>query len=412
MSGTGASSDRYKLYGLMPAWFANRGPDCGMVISTRIRLARNLAEHKFPPHASSKEKQAIFKDVTSAFSDPLFSDFVIVNFGRLPKIEQHFLAEERRVSMDMLKGEGERGVVCDLPGRFSVMINEEDHLRIQGMDSGFHTERLWKAVDQFDDAIGKRLKYAYSERLGFLTACPTNSGTGLRVSYLMHLPGLVLTKAIDPVLQGASQMGISTRGFFGENSDVVGNFFQLSNQATMGASETEFIESTSKTIQEIITHERGARERLLKDAKSEVSDKVWRAHGILSNARMLSVTELLSLTSAIRLGIDCEIYDELTIDDINKLVMISMPAHLQVYMTDKGGYEELDEARADVARQAFTSGEKEKNAPVEDKAVEDKVVEKKVPEKKVTKQKVVENKAVKKKAVKKKTRKPASDIPA
>jgi protein arginine kinase len=407
MSGSadGASSDRFRLYGLMPAWFDNRGPESGMVVSTRIRLARNLSEYRFPPHASSKEKQAIFKDVTSVFSAPLFSDFVIVNFGRLPKIEQHFLAEERRVSMDMLRGEGERGVVCDLPGRFSVMINEEDHLRIQGMDSGFHTTRLWKAVNQFDDAIGKGVKYAYSGRLGYLTACPTNSGTGLRVSYLMHLPGLVLTKAIDPVLQGASQMGISTRGFFGENSDVVGNFFQLSNQATMGASETEFIESTSKTIQEIISHERGARERLLKDAKSEVSDKVWRAHGILSNARMLSVTELLSLTSAIRLGIDCEIYNELTIDDINKLIMISMPAHLQVYMTDKGGYEELDEARADVARQAFTSGEKKE--PVENKAVEDKAIEKKV-----TKQKVVENKAVKKKAVKKKVRKPVSDISA
>jgi len=359
MSGAAAAKpDRFNIYGLMPAWFGNNGPECGMVVSTRIRLARNLAEYKFPPHASTKDKQKIFKDVTAVFKSGYYRDFVTINFGRLPKIEQYFLAEERRVSMDMLRGEGERGVVCDLAGRFSVMINEEDHLRIQGMDSGFHTADLWEVVNRFDDSIGKSLKYAYSDRLGFLTACPTNSGTGLRVSYLMHLPGLVLTKAIDPVLQGASQMGIATRGFFGEHSDVVGNFFQLSNQATMGASEAEFIESTSKTIKEIISHERSARERLLKDAKQEVSDKIWRAHGILSNARMLSVHELLNLTSAIRLGIDCEIYKDLTIDDINKIVMICMPAHLQVYMTDKGDYEDLDTARADAVRAIFTTTKK------------------------------------------------------
>jgi len=369
MSGsTAAKPDRFNIYGLMPAWFGNNGPESDLVVSTRVRLARNLAAHKFPPHASTRDKQKIFKDVSSVFKDSMYRDFVVINFGRLPKIEQYFLAEERRVSMEMLKGEGERGVICDLPGRFSVMINEEDHLRIQGMDSGFHTTDLWEVVDKFDSSIGTSVKYAYSERLGFLTACPTNSGTGLRVSYLMHLPGLALTKALDPVLQGASQMGIATRGFFGEHSDVVGNFFQLSNQATMGASEVEFIEATSKTIKEIISHERSARERLLKDAMPELCDKIWRAHGILSNARMLSVQELLNLMSAIRLGIDCEIYKDLTVDDINKIIMICMPAHLQVYTADKGDYEDLDIARADVVRALLT----EVKTPVKKKAVKKK----------------------------------------
>jgi hypothetical protein len=175
----------------------------------------------------------------------------------------------------------------------------------------------------------------------------------------MHLPGLVLTKAIDPVLHGASQMGIATRGFFGEHSDVVGNFFQLSNQATMGSSETEFVESTSKAIREIIGHERGARERLLKDAPLEVSDKICRAHGILCNARMLSLSEFLNLMSALRLGADCGIYKEHAVGDLNKMIMVCMPAHLQVYISDK--YEnppELDAARADVVRGMFAAARK------------------------------------------------------
>jgi protein arginine kinase len=260
-------------------------------------------------------------------------------------------------SVDMLRAEGERGVACELSGKLSVMINEEDHLRIQGMDAGFRTFDLWEAANKVDDGVGKGLKYAYSERLGFLTACPTNSGTGLRVSYLMHLPGLVLTKSVDQVLLGASQMGISTRGFFGEYSDVVGNFFQLSNQATMGASEAEFIEYTSKAIKEIIGHERAARERLLRDALPEVSDKVCRACGILMSARLMGFAELLNLMSAVRFGIECGIYGGHSVDDINKIALICMPAHLQLYVNSKNSpYSELDVARADVVRDLFGSG--------------------------------------------------------
>jgi protein arginine kinase len=358
MSGSAAAvAGRFRLYGSMPAWFNSNGPEGDVVVSTRIRLARNIAGYKFPQRASSKDKQKIFIEASGALCNAIKNfDLEVVNFGRINKLEQHFLIEERRLSMDMLKAEGERGAVCDVSGRLSVMINEEDHLRIQGMDSGFRDFDLWETVDKVDNAIGKSLKYAYSDRLGFLTSCPTNSGTGLRISYLMHLPGLVLTKAIDPVLHGASQMGIATRGFFGEHSDVVGNFFQLSNQATMGSSEKEFIESTGKAIREIIGHERGARGRLLKDAPLELSDKICRAHGILCNARMLSLPEFLNLMSALRIGADCGIYKEHTVDDINKMIMVCMPAHLQVYISDKyEKFPELDVARADVVRGMFAA---------------------------------------------------------
>ena len=354
--GASNTTGRLRLRASLPAWFDGKGPEGDVVISTRVRLARNLAGHKFPARASAREKQKIFKEAEAAILNlsKQFGRLEIINFVKLKKLEQYFLVEERMASADMLKGEGDRGVACDVLGKFCVMINEEDHLRIQKMASGYHTFELWEAASRADDDIGRGLKYAYSERLGFLTACPTNSGTGLRVSYLMHLPGLVLTKSIEQVLQGASQMGIATRGFFGECSDVVGNFFQLSNQATMGASETEFIESTSKVIKEVIDHERKARERLAEGALLEVIDKVSRACGILCSARVLSFTELLSLTSALRLGIDCGIYNGHTVSELNKMVMLAMPAHLQAYISgSEDRYPDPDVARADAIREFF-----------------------------------------------------------
>jgi len=342
----------------VPVWFNNGGPERDVVVSTRIRLARNLANRKFPGRAPAREKQKIFQEVSAAFENAAKGHevFELINFGQIGKLQQHILAEERVVSVDMLRGEGDRGVACDKSRRACVMINEEDHLRIQGMDSGFRTFELWDLANAIDDFLGKSLKYAYSERLGFLTSCPTNAGTGLRISYLMHLPGLVLTKAIDQILQGASQMGVSTRGFFGEHSDVLGNFFQLSNQATLGASEKEFIESTSGVIKEIIEHEREARQRLMKEALLEVGDKICRAYGLLCSARMLGFGELLNLTSAIRLGIECGLHTGHTVEDINTLVMICMPAHLQLYISGlKDAPDEPDAVRADVARVVFTS---------------------------------------------------------
>ncbi|GBU20776.1 hypothetical protein R80B4_00661 [Fibrobacteres bacterium R8-0-B4] len=350
----------------IPPWFDGGGPDGDVVISTRIRLARNLSGHRFPAHASIAEKEEIFDKAAASFRGtarrkPAY-EFEVINVGRIGKLEQHFLVEERVASVSLIKGEGSRGVARGSDGKLSVMINEEDHLRIQGMDSGFRPGELWDMASKADDSIGRALKYAYSPRFGFLTACPTNSGTGLRVSCLAHLPGLVLTKTIDQVLQGASQMGVSTRGFLGEHSDILGNIFQLSNRAAMGLSETEFIESTCGTIREIINHERTARERLLKEAKPEIGDKISRALGILRNAQMLGFAELLNLTSALRLGIGCGLCDGYSVDDLNKIVMLGMPAHLQVYIRGlDGAPDDLDVVRADLVRSFFIIKEREQS---------------------------------------------------
>ncbi len=350
--------------GRLPAWFNNSGPDSDVVISSRIRLARNLVHQPFPYHASVAERKSVYSEVTGFLqNDTRLPHFEIIDFCNLEKLEQLFFVEERVVSPDLMNFDGQRGVAFDQTRRINIMINEEDHLRIQGLDSGYQPEVLWKMLNELDDTLGRKLRFAFDLRRGFLTCCPTNSGTGLRISFLMHLPGLVLTKAIDAVLQGASQMGISTRGFFGEHSEVVGNFFQLSNQATMGAHENEFLSSTQKIICEVIKHEREARARLCDQARLEITDKIYRAYGILLHARTLSVAECLNLTSALRLGINTEIFDTLTIEELNRITLLSMPAHLQVFRKKNLDETEISVARAELVRELLTKRKRKKTSP-------------------------------------------------
>jgi protein arginine kinase len=357
----------------VPAWFDNSGPQSDVVISTRVRLARNLANHQFPGKSSASEKRSVFERVASVFDDSskLRGTFSIINFAQLPRLQQQYLVEERIASPDMLSIDGDRGVISDRTRRINILINEEDHLRLQCLDSGFRPQETWGVLDMLDDNLGQKLPFSFDSRRGFLTCCPTNSGTGLRVSFLMHLPGLILTKVIDATLQGASQMGISTRGFFGEHSDVVGNFFQLSNQATMGAHESEFLDSTQKVIREVAICERKARERILRDARLEITDKVFRSWGILLHACTLTVTEYLNLASALRLGIECGIFDKITIPELNRITMLVMPAHLQLFNKTELDETQIGVARADMVRKLLQkkktkNGLREKNREPDD----------------------------------------------
>ena len=335
----------------IPAWFNNSGPEADCVISTRARLARNVADHQFPCKASLSERKSIFDEVAAAIRDiPQCKDSTCLNFSAIERISQQFLFEKRVVSNELVNFEGDRGVICDFNNHISIMINEEDHIRMQCMDSGFQPDGVWSALNDIDDELGKNVGYAYDRKWGFLTSCPTNSGTGFRVSFLMHLPGLVLTKTVDSVLSGASQMGISTRGFFGEYSDVVGNMFQLSNQATMGACENEFLKSTKGIIKKIIGYEKKARRRVLKDAKNELEDKVYRSYGILKYARTLELDEFLNLTSAIRLGIECGIVKNITVQTLNRMILLCLPAHMELYFKTIIDKEEKSSIRADMVK--------------------------------------------------------------
>jgi protein arginine kinase len=336
----------------LPIWFSGTGPQSDLVISTRIRLARNLANHRFPYHADKKERKEIFAAVAAVLGKHTeFKSFSLINCADITQLDRELLLEERLVSPDLLSIEGDRGVAIEKTHRTSIMINEEDHLRLHSIESGFQADAVWNRITRLDDVLGHYLPFAYELRRGFLTSCPTNSGTGLRVSFLLHLPGLVLTKTIDPVLLGASQMGISTRGFFGEHSEVVGNLFQLSNQATLGAREEEFLQHTHTIISKVIAHERKARETITRSAGMELSDKVHRSWGILLHARLLTVTEFLNLTSAVRLGIDCGLFKELSIEKLNTLTLMVMPAHLQRHRGKTFPDDKLQANRADFVRE-------------------------------------------------------------
>ena len=335
----------------LPTWFDGSGPEAEIIVSTRIRVARNLSNHRFPAHASPHERTVVYEKVAAALrKQTQFRSFTTVNFSGISPLEQQLLVERRIASPDLIHLEGDRGVVYDDSQCINIMINEEDHVRLQCLDSGCRPSEAWHIVDLIDENLGQELDFAFSANKGFLTCCPTNSGTGLRVSFLLHLPGLVLTKAIDAVLQGASQMGIATRGFFGEHSEVIGSFFQLSNQAAMGSNEHEFIEATHHSINEVAAQEREARHRLLKEARLEVTDKVYRAYGILQHARTLSTSEYLNLTSALRLGIDCGLFNEITIEDLNRATLLIMPAHLQRQAKKTMDETDLSVARAERVR--------------------------------------------------------------
>jgi protein arginine kinase len=314
----------------VPAWFSGRGPEADVVISSRVRLARNLADLPFPGRASLEERSEIFEMARAVCPTlPPCAGFSVTNFTVLPRLNQQLLMEEHTVSRDLVDAEGDRGLMTGADSKLGVQVNEEDHFRLQALDSGLCAEGLLKSVDTLDTAMGQAMRFAYDRRRGYLTACPTNAGTGLRISFLLHLPGLALTKAIDQVLQAASHMSMATRGFFGENSEIVGTFFQVSNQATMGSTEAEFLAATEGLVRQVVSMERDARQRLLKDARTELSDKVHRAYGILRYARTLSVTEFLNLSSALRIGVECELLRGLSALDLNRLTLVIMPAHLQ-----------------------------------------------------------------------------------
>jgi len=362
MKGTPTPGSLFKTES-MPIWFSNTGPQADLVISTRVRLARNLVNHRFTYHAGKAERKKIFDFIVNSISSHKeFTSFSVVNCDALSPVDQQYLLEERMISPDLVNVEGDRGVAIEDTHHTSFMINEEDHLRLHSIDSGFKAEEVWYRINLLDDLLGHYLPYAYDARRGFLTSCPTNSGTGLRVSFLLHLPGLFLTKTIDSVLQGASQMGISTRGFFGEHSEVVGNLFQLSNQATLGACENDFLEHTRKIISEVLTHERTARERIINEAEMELTDKIFRAWGILLNARLLTVPEFLNLSSAIRFGSNAGLFKEITIEQLNRLTLTIMPAHLQAYLKRSIPEDRLDMERAELVKTFITAEKKPKRS--------------------------------------------------
>jgi protein arginine kinase len=311
-------------------WLDGTGPNSEIVLSTRVRLARNLKDIPFTHRAREEQLAMVFSSVVSVMRKvPALGSALALPMRDLTSLDRQFLVERHLISNDLAENERVRGLMVTPDESISAMVNEEDHLRLQSLASGFQLRSAWEAINAIDDELAQDLDYAFSDDLGYLTACPTNAGTGMRASVLIHLPSLVLTKQIGRVLQGITQVGLAVRGFYGEGSQIMGNFFQISNQTTLGQSERETVESLERVTRQIIDYEQRAREELQKDARIQIEDKVWRAYGTLRYSRAISSQEVVNLTSAVRFGLSLKIDGLARVQTLNELLVRTQPAHMQ-----------------------------------------------------------------------------------
>jgi protein arginine kinase len=338
------------------AWLDGSGQYQGIVLSSRVRLARNVVGYAFPPRARDGERLRLLNQVKDAGpSVPMLADGVFVRVDELPELDRLLLHERHLVSKELAGLESAHplrsGAALWVTDSVSMMINEEDHLRLQALRSGYAVESAFVAVERLDRELGAALPYSVHDEFGFLTACPTNVGTGLRASVLIHLPGLVLTKEIGKVLASLQQMGLTYRGLYGEGSEVVGNFFQVSNQTTLGRTEEELCELLARVTRFVVEKEEEARRVLVRDAGYIIEDKLWRAFGTLRYARSLSFEEAMNYLSGVRLASGLHLIPGLSVYTLNKLLIFSQAAHLAA----REG-RPLTESETDVARAKFIRG--------------------------------------------------------
>lgn len=322
---------------------------CPIVITTRIRLARNLAGQPFPGWAKEGQRRDILDRCMAAMGlvDELHGAVSLPMDG-LSALEKQILAESHLISRELMGAKSFAGLVAQPSDGCSIMINEEDHLRIQMMQAGMALEPLWERVNALDDAIEGRLDYAFSPRLGYLTSCPTNLGTAIRASAMMHLPGLVLKGHIEQVIRMVNQLGIAVRGHFGEGSEASGSIFQISNQQTLGEDEMSIIRRLHNVLDAVIEQERNARLWLVEEKGETLYDKIGRARGMLQNAYVLSSGEAMEHLSMIRLGVDLGMFAEQWRVATDRLMIECQPGHMQ-----RRAEAELEPARRDVLRAAL-----------------------------------------------------------
>jgi len=350
------------LAGKCGEWLRGSGPESDIVISSRIRLARNLAEYPFIRRCTDHDRSAIEKTLSERILGVSeWKNVSYINVADLDEVDRQFLVERQLISRELADAEGARAVAVDPHEKFSLMINEEDHLRIQVMHSGLALETAWEQINRIDDLIEEKVNYAFHPKFGYLTACPTNVGTGLRVSVMLHLPALVITRQIEKVFRSLQKISLVVRGLYGEGSDSMGDFYQISNQITLGRGEEKLIGQVSEVVPILIDYERKARKFLVNESQKDLCDKVSRAYGILCNAHTISSEETMHLLSSVRMGINLGLISDLEIPTVNKLFIHTQPAHLQ-----KLRGVELDTADRNVERAVYLRRHLTKEGPADD----------------------------------------------
>ena len=333
-------------------WLRGAGPLHEIVISTRVRLARNIAGFVFLTRADAETRTEIADTIQAAIrKSPALAHLIHLDLEQLDELDRQLLVERHLISRQHAEGTGARRVAFDAQEVAALMINEEDHLRIQVIRSGFQIDEAWTQINSIDDELEARVEYAFDAKYGYLTACPTNVGTGLRVSVMLHLPALRLINELDKVVQAAKDLQLAIRGVHGEGTETEGDLFQISNQITLGQSESEIIEGfRDDIVPRIVEYEQAARQTLLKHRLAALDDKVWRALGMLQNARLISSHEAMQYLSHVRMGLHTGRLKTVDLQTLNELFLQTQPAHLQKLQGERLSGEQRSIARAALIR--------------------------------------------------------------
>jgi len=345
-----------QLFRQRVCWITDSGPEDDIAISSRIRFARNVAGEPFPIRADDETLCRVRNEVLECIRGVSAAEsFRVCEFevDTLSQLDRRFLLERHLISREFMNPRHGAALVTNREQGTFVMINEEDHLRIQVLAPGFQLKSLWDRIDRFDDLLSGHIPFAFDAQYGYLTACPTNLGTGMRASVMLHLPGLVLSGQIQAVLQGVGKLGLAARGFYGEGSQTLGNLYQISNQSSLGESEAQIIDRICAVISQIIAHEKKARMLLLANRRDFLLDHVGRAYGLLKHSYLITGEESLNALSALRLGVDMKMFKSVDIHTVNELFLLVQSAHLQKYSCRELEQEERDAVRASLLRKYF-----------------------------------------------------------
>lgn len=339
-------------------WLTGKAPDSDIVISTRIRLARNLSGYPFTTQATDEQKMDIVELVQADLQRIRTGEEVsFIDLDKSESIDRKFLVERHLISREIADREGSRGVAFTPQERLSLMINEEDHIRLSYVQGGLALWDVWDEINRFDDALSERLPFAYHAQYGYLTACPTNLGTGMRVSVMMHLPALVLTQEIEKVFRAVTKINLVVRGLYGEGTQASGDFYQISNQVTLGLTEEEIVRRVEAVAGQVIRYERLARETLLRTSRVQLEDRIWRAYGLLRHARSISSEETMTYLSTLRLGVNIGLVSMVPIDAVNELFFSTQPAHIQKLKGEEMPSDARNVVRARMIRDRLSEGD-------------------------------------------------------
>lgn len=336
------------------SWMSEDGPDSDIVLSSRIRLARNDHEYKFPTLFAPEEAKAIIvkmEEILKELDVNKFGKMDLLKINELQQLQKSVLVEKHLISPQMAEGSPYGACLVTENEDVSIMINEEDHIRIQCLFPGLQLSEALEVANQIDDWLESYIHYAFDEKHGYLTSCPTNVGTGLRASVMMHLPGLILTQQINRIIPAINQLGLVVRGIYGEGSEALGNIFQISNQITLGKSEVDIVEDLQGVVNQLISQERSAREALRKTSNIQLEDRVWRSYGILANSRIIETKEAARCLSDVRLGIDMGYIQNMSKNILNELMILTQPGFLQQYAGGPLRPHERDIRRATLIRE-------------------------------------------------------------